>query len=237
MDGLKGIYAKEGKDVNANVPNGQFFPSSEKDGLKGRYAKEEKGVNMGCESGNYKNKEHRKVNGENRRAAEDSNIIGMNMGINGNTLSIHEERPAKGRMEECMEGLRNTSLNSNGGVVSGLNNEAVKLKQDTWNAINTSDAGGGNAIAKGRIANEPIGPAGPTAGGGGRRWKKQAREVGRNDGPAVGLNSVTGKRGGTCNYGGVEEYQLNKKGKGEEKYGELGSLSQAVAAEQPRQQQ
>jgi hypothetical protein len=134
-----------------------------------------------------------------------------------------------------MEGLRNTSLNSNGGVVSGSNNEVAKLKQ--WTEINTIDAGGGSVTTKGCMAKEPVGLAGPTAGGGDQRWKKQAREVGRNDGLAVGLNSIMGKRGETCNYGRLEEHQMNKKGRGEEKDGELGGFSQAMAVEQPRRQQ
>jgi hypothetical protein len=98
MDGLKGNYAKKGKDVNLNVPNGQFFPFSAMDGLKGRNVKEGKGMSMGSRAGDNNNKKYRKVNGENWRVIEDSNIFGMNMGVNGNMPSIHVERPAKGRM-------------------------------------------------------------------------------------------------------------------------------------------
>jgi 2-iminoacetate synthase ThiH len=55
----------------------------------------------------------------------------MNVGINVNKSGTNVERPVKGKIEECMERLRNTSLNSNSGINSTVNDEAVKLKKAT----------------------------------------------------------------------------------------------------------
>jgi hypothetical protein len=95
----------------------------------------------------------------------------------------------------------------------------------------------GGATANGHVANFSDGSAGATTGGHDQRRKKQARGVARNNEPASSLNTITGKRGGASNYGGMEEHKVNKKVRGECKNGESGGLSQAAAAEQPFRQQ